>query len=140
MILKDLRQKTDRACSTPHVPSPIATRITASGNGTHAGSLESAGPYGDTVRAAAMRTNCGRHQANRRSDSGRSARQLRLVPAMRVIQRWAMDFVQDALANGRTFRILTIEDTCTSESGIAVDTSISGLRARRELDLLTAER
>lgn len=64
-----------------------------------------------------------------------------LPPATRVNQRWAMDFVQDALADGRTLRLLTIEDTYTREGlAIVVDTSISGLRVRRELTRLIAER
>jgi putative transposase len=64
-----------------------------------------------------------------------------LLPATRVNQRWAMDFVQDALADGRTLRLLTIEDTYTREGlAIVVDTSISGLRVRRELSRLIAER
>lgn len=64
-----------------------------------------------------------------------------LSPATRVNQRWAMDFVQDALADGRTLRLLTIEDTYTREGlAIVVDTSISGLRVRRELDRLIGER
>ncbi len=64
-----------------------------------------------------------------------------LSPATRVNQRWAMDFVQDAVADGRTLRLLTIEDTYTREGlAIVVDTSISGLRVRRELDRLIGER
>jgi putative transposase len=51
--------------------------------------------------------------------------------------RWAMDFVQDGLANGRVLRRLTVEDTYTREGlAITVDTSIPGLRVRRELDRL----
>ena len=53
--------------------------------------------------------------------------------------RWAMDFVQDGLANGRVLRMLTVEDTYTREGlAITVDTSIPGLRVRRELDRLIA--
>ncbi len=64
-----------------------------------------------------------------------------LAPATRVNQRWAMDFVQDAMADGRTLRMLTIGDTYTREGlAIVVDTSISGLRVRRELDRLIGER
>ena len=64
-----------------------------------------------------------------------------LEPATRANQRWAMDFVQDALADGRTLRLLTIADTYTREGlAIVVDTSISGLRVRRELSRLVAER
>jgi len=59
--------------------------------------------------------------------------------ATRRNQRWAMDFVQDALASGRVLRILTVEDTYTREGlAITVDTSIPGLRVRRELDRLIA--
>lgn len=64
-----------------------------------------------------------------------------IAPATRVNQRWAMDFVQDALADGRILRLLTIEDTYTREGlAIVVDTSISGVRVRRELSRLIAER
>ena len=53
--------------------------------------------------------------------------------------RWAMDFLQDGLANGRVLRLLTVEDTYTREGlAITVDTSIPGLRVRRELDRLMA--
>jgi putative transposase len=64
-----------------------------------------------------------------------------LEPATRVNQRWAMDFVQDALADGRKLRILTIEDTYSREGlDLVVDTSISGLRVRRELDQIASVR
>ena len=61
-------------------------------------------------------------------------------PVGRRNQRWAMDFLQDATAQGRVLRILTVEDTYTRE-GLAteVDTSIPGLRVRRVLDRLIAE-
>jgi putative transposase len=59
--------------------------------------------------------------------------------ATRRNHRWAMDFVQDGLANGRVLRILTVEDTYTREGlAITVDTSLPGLRVRRELDRLIA--
>jgi putative transposase len=28
-------------------------------------------------------------------------------------QRWSMDFVHDSLIDGRSFRVLTLADTCT---------------------------
>jgi putative transposase len=61
-------------------------------------------------------------------------------PARWRNQRWAMDFMQDATAQGRGLRILTVEDTYTRE-GLAteVDTSIPGVRVRRVLDRLIAE-
>lgn len=49
-------------------------------------------------------------------------------------QRWSLDFVSDALANGRRLRILTIVDDFTRESlKMVVDTSINGVRVAREL-------
>ena len=60
--------------------------------------------------------------------------------ATRRNQRWAMDFVHDALADGRLLRILTIEDAWSREAlACVVDTSISGLRVRRELTRLIRE-
>src|SRR3712207_5019880 len=56
-------------------------------------------------------------------------------------QRWSLDFVADALADGRRFRVLCIVDDFTREAlATVVDTSISGARAARELDRLVAER
>src|SRR6266704_71159 len=50
-------------------------------------------------------------------------------------QRWSMDFVSDALADGRRFRILAVVDDFTRECVCLVaDTSLSGLRVARELD------
>ena len=63
-------------------------------------------------------------------------------PALeRANQSWAMDFMQDGLADGRTLRILTIIDRYTREAlALEVDTSIPGLRVRRVLDQLARER
>ena len=50
-------------------------------------------------------------------------------------QRWSLDFVSDALACGRRFRVLAVVDDFTREClGLVVDTSLSGLRVGRELD------
>jgi putative transposase len=55
--------------------------------------------------------------------------------------RWSLDFVSDQFACGRRFRILAIFDDCTRECLTAVaDTSLSGQRVARELDLLLAAR
>ena len=54
-------------------------------------------------------------------------------------QRWSLDFVADALAWGRRFRILAIVDDFTREAlALVVDTSIGGRRLARELDALIA--
>jgi putative transposase len=56
-------------------------------------------------------------------------------------QRWSLDFVSDALNDGRRFRILCIVDDFTREClGLVVDTSLSGLRVARELDAIIARR
>lgn len=56
-------------------------------------------------------------------------------------QRWSLDFVSDALADGRRLRILTIVDDFTREClKMVVDTSISGVRVGRELSDLIAKR
>jgi len=52
-----------------------------------------------------------------------------LPAAVKPNERWAMDFMHDALCNGRKIRLLTIIDTYTKESlRIEVDTSIGGQR------------
>lgn len=56
-------------------------------------------------------------------------------------QRWSMDFVSDALSDGRKFRALTIVDDFTRESpAIEVDTSLPGERVVRGLESLADSR
>jgi putative transposase len=56
-------------------------------------------------------------------------------------QRWSLDFVSDALADGRRLRLLTVVDTFTRESlAIEVDTSLPSLRVARVLDRIIVER
>ena len=56
-------------------------------------------------------------------------------------QRWSMDFVSDALANGRRIRALTVIDDFIRESLVTeVDTSLPGLRVTRVLDRLAVDR
>ena len=56
-------------------------------------------------------------------------------------QRWSLDFVSDALASGRRFRVLAIVDDFTREClGLVVDTSLTGLRVVRELDRIAERR
>ena len=58
-----------------------------------------------------------------------------LPPATRPNQRWAMDFVQDALSSSRKFRTLSVVDTY-SRYGLTIeaDTSLPGHRAVRILE------
>ena len=56
-------------------------------------------------------------------------------------QRWSLDFLGDALSDGRRFRILAVVDDFTREClCLAADTSLPGLRVARELDAIIAER
>jgi putative transposase len=56
-------------------------------------------------------------------------------------QRWSLDFLSDALADGRRFRILAIVDDFTREClALIADTSLAGVRVARELDALIARR
>jgi putative transposase len=56
-------------------------------------------------------------------------------------ERWSVDFVSDALSDGREFRALTIVDDFTRESpAIEVDTSLPGERVVRVLEQLAVTR
>jgi len=63
------------------------------------------------------------------------------MPLTRINQEWSLDFVHDALADGRRIRILTIVDDYSRESlKMVVDTSINGARVRDELTRLLETR
>lgn len=63
------------------------------------------------------------------------------LKATRPNQRWSLDFVYDALANGRKIRLLTIIDEYTREClRIEVDTSLNGRRVKQALEELIASR
>jgi len=52
-----------------------------------------------------------------------------------------LDFVSDQIGNGRRFRILAVVDDFTREClALVADTSLSGARVDRELDLVIAAR
>ncbi len=80
--------------------------------------------------------------AVRRRERKRLARERVGMPVLiRPNQEWSIDFVSDALANGRAIRSLTVLDDFTKEApAIEVDTSLSGLRVTRVLDRIIAER
>jgi len=64
-----------------------------------------------------------------------------LVMATRPNQRWSIDFMHDALACGRPFRILTVIDDYTRECpALEVDTSLPAARVIRVLERVTAAR
>lgn len=56
-------------------------------------------------------------------------------------QRWSLDFVSDALVDGRRFRILCVIDDFSREClATVVDNSLSGERVVRELDAIAERR
>lgn len=56
-------------------------------------------------------------------------------------QEWSLDFVCDAMATGRSLRILTVVDSFTRECpAIEVNTGLSGQRVTRVLEQVIAER
>lgn len=56
-------------------------------------------------------------------------------------QRWSLDFVSDALVDGRRFRILCVIDDYSREClATVVDNSLSGERVARELDAIAERR
>ena len=56
-------------------------------------------------------------------------------------ERWSLNFVSDSFEDGRRFRILCVVDDHTREClALVADTSLSGVRLARELDMLIAER
>jgi putative transposase len=58
-----------------------------------------------------------------------------------VNEQWALDFLQDALASGRTIRLLSVIDVFTREAlALEVDTSLPGSRVVRVLARLHGER
>ena len=59
----------------------------------------------------------------------------------RANQRWSLDFVSNAFADGQRFRVLCIVDDCTRDAlATVVDRSLSGVRMTRELDELIRRR
>ena len=58
-----------------------------------------------------------------------------------INRRWSLDFVSDALGDGRRFRILCVVDDFSREClACVVDTSLGGVRVVRELERLVMER
>jgi putative transposase len=58
----------------------------------------------------------------------------------KINQIWSLDFISDALTDGRRFRILGIMDQCSREClTLAADTSIGGVRVVRELAALVRQ-
>jgi putative transposase len=56
-------------------------------------------------------------------------------------QEWALDFVHDVVAAGRTIRVLSVVDACTREClALEVDSSFASRRVTRVLEAIVARR
>jgi putative transposase len=56
-------------------------------------------------------------------------------------ERWSLDFVSDAAANGQTIRVLAVVDDYTREClALEVDTSLPGIRVARTLNQIVQQR
>ena len=63
-----------------------------------------------------------------------------LVPD-RPNERWSLDFVHDAFTDSRRFRVLAVVDDYSREClALIADTSLSGIRVTRELDMIIRHR
>ena len=77
----------------------------------------------------------------RRKRGVRYVRGNAVSPVTFANERWSLDFVHDALSNGRKFRMLTIVDDYTRECiAIEVDFSLTGERVIRVLSRLAERR
>ena len=79
--------------------------------------------------------------ARRRRQKRVSVPRVPLPPPTSANERWSMDFVADALSNGRAFRCFTLVDDLTRESpAIEVALSLPALRVIQVLDRVAASR
>lgn len=70
-----------------------------------------------------------------------SQSRLELPQAVKPNERWSMDFVSDALHNGRKIKVLTIVDNYTRESlATTVDFSITGAQVVKTLEKISLMR
>lgn len=80
-------------------------------------------------------------QVRRRRRKRVSRERVPLPVPTRPNEEWSMDFTEDTLGNGRSFRTLNIVDDLTRECpAIEVDTSLPGTRVARVLDQVAAVR
>jgi putative transposase len=80
-------------------------------------------------------------RTKQRRKLARRQRAMTTEAAARPNQRWSMDFVSDRLADGRSFRILTVVDQFTRECvGLEADRSMTGKKVAEVLERAQQER
>jgi len=80
-------------------------------------------------------------RTKQRRKLARRQRAVTIAMAVRPNQRWSMDFVSDKLADGRSFRILTVIDQFTRECvALEADRSMTGRKVAELLEGVREER
>ena len=80
-------------------------------------------------------------RTKQRRKMARRQRAVTTAMAARPNQRWSMDFVSDKLADGRSFRILTVVDQFTRECvALEADRSMTGTKVAEVLERANRER
>jgi len=80
-------------------------------------------------------------RTKQRRKIARRQRAVTTATAERANQRWSMDFVSDKLADGRSFRILTVVDQFTRECvGLEAERSMTGKKVAEVLENVKPER
>jgi putative transposase len=80
-------------------------------------------------------------RTKQRRKLARRQRVVTIAMAVRPNQRWSMDFVSDKLADGRSFRILTVVDQFTRECvALQADRSMTGRKVAEVLEGVREER
>jgi putative transposase len=80
-------------------------------------------------------------RTKQRRKMARRQRATRTAVAARPNHCWSMDFVSDKLADGRSFRILTVMDQFTRECvGLEADRSMTGMKAAQVLERAKQDR
>lgn len=80
-------------------------------------------------------------RTKQRRKMARRQRTMTADVAVRPNQRWSMDFVSDKLADGRSFRILTVVDQFTRECvALEADRSMTGRKVAEVLEGARVER
>jgi putative transposase len=80
-------------------------------------------------------------RTKQRRKIARRQRALTTAVASRPNQCWSMDFVSDKLADGRSFRILTVVDQFSRECvGLEADRSMTGMKVAQALERAKQER
>lgn len=99
--------------------------------------LRRGGLYVNHKRVWRLYKECGLKVKKRAGRKRATGSRMSIEKPKRPNERWSLDFVHDALENGRRIRCMTVVDDYSREClGIIVDTSLGGKRVSQELDMI----